>query len=416
MVEFVPQNSWNCINTLRPRQNWRHIADDTFNCILAIENVRSLIEISLKFVPKGPINNIPALVLIMAWRSPGDKPFLHQWWLIHWRIFASLSLNELCYTHASCSNDASVILYQWKIWPDKWIYWICCILQNVWCHSPLRLWFRQLYKALVDQVKCALLLQQSFIISLIFKKKCHNAKVIDSSLVTWSWKDLLRDTSESMTFYLTLEMAERMYECVDMTHENWFAVEKLAYRIPWENLLTIEMSWFISHGYLWNINAVEELLLKLAMFITILPLAMFRKRTKQWQGVNDMLWPITQYWFTFVEYRDYLRNCKCINDAFVTIFHVVKSLVRLIWNQIIPELNIGHYHATNMIKGNVHFTRHVFCKYETNTSEIHLKHQPRNIAFRHNIAFWCRTVAFRTTIRESITHRVVTKRLYVIWV
>ena len=29
---------------------------------------------SLKFVPKGPINNIPALVQIMAWCWPGDKP------------------------------------------------------------------------------------------------------------------------------------------------------------------------------------------------------------------------------------------------------------------------------------------------------------------------------------------------------
>ena len=27
-----------------------------------------------KFVPKGPINKIPALVQIMAWRRPGDKP------------------------------------------------------------------------------------------------------------------------------------------------------------------------------------------------------------------------------------------------------------------------------------------------------------------------------------------------------
>ena len=32
--------------------------------------------ISLKFVPKGPINNIPALVQIMAWRLPGDKPLV----------------------------------------------------------------------------------------------------------------------------------------------------------------------------------------------------------------------------------------------------------------------------------------------------------------------------------------------------
>ena len=38
------------------------------------ENVRISIEISLKFVPKGPINNIPTLVQIMAWRQPGGKP------------------------------------------------------------------------------------------------------------------------------------------------------------------------------------------------------------------------------------------------------------------------------------------------------------------------------------------------------
>ena len=31
-------------------------------------------KISLKFVPKGPINNTSALVQIMAWRHPGDKP------------------------------------------------------------------------------------------------------------------------------------------------------------------------------------------------------------------------------------------------------------------------------------------------------------------------------------------------------
>ena len=33
-----------------------------------------LIKISLKFILKGPINNIPVLVQIMAWRWPGNKP------------------------------------------------------------------------------------------------------------------------------------------------------------------------------------------------------------------------------------------------------------------------------------------------------------------------------------------------------
>ena len=61
-------------NTLRPRQNGRHFADDIFKCIFLNENVWISIKISLKFVPKGPINNIPALVQIMAWHCPGNKP------------------------------------------------------------------------------------------------------------------------------------------------------------------------------------------------------------------------------------------------------------------------------------------------------------------------------------------------------
>ena len=62
------------LNTLRPRQNGRHFADDIFKGIFMNENVWIPIKISLKFVPKSPINDIPALVQIMAWRRPGDKP------------------------------------------------------------------------------------------------------------------------------------------------------------------------------------------------------------------------------------------------------------------------------------------------------------------------------------------------------
>ena len=51
-----------CLNTLRPRQNGRHFADDIFKCIFFNENVWIPNEISLKFVPKGAIDNIPAFV------------------------------------------------------------------------------------------------------------------------------------------------------------------------------------------------------------------------------------------------------------------------------------------------------------------------------------------------------------------
>ena len=62
-----------CVNTWRPRQNGRHFADDLFKCIFLKENIWISIKISLQFVPMGPINNIPILIQIMAWRRQGDK-------------------------------------------------------------------------------------------------------------------------------------------------------------------------------------------------------------------------------------------------------------------------------------------------------------------------------------------------------
>ena len=62
------------LNPSPPGQNSGHFPDDIFNCIFLNENVLISIEISLKFIPNSPISNIPALVQIMAWRWPGDKP------------------------------------------------------------------------------------------------------------------------------------------------------------------------------------------------------------------------------------------------------------------------------------------------------------------------------------------------------
>ena len=72
----IMQQWWppSLVNTFRPRQNGRRFPDDIFKCIFLNENIWILIKISLKFVPKWPINSIPTLVQIMAWRGPGDKP------------------------------------------------------------------------------------------------------------------------------------------------------------------------------------------------------------------------------------------------------------------------------------------------------------------------------------------------------
>ena len=47
---------------------------DIFKRIFLNENGWFPIKISMKFIPKGLVNNIPALVQIMAWHRPGDKP------------------------------------------------------------------------------------------------------------------------------------------------------------------------------------------------------------------------------------------------------------------------------------------------------------------------------------------------------
>ena len=91
---FRDSNYHECLlsfNILRARQNGHHFPDDIFKCIFLNENVWILVKISLKFVPKGPINNIPALVQIMTSHN------LSQWWLVCWRIYASLGLSELKY-------------------------------------------------------------------------------------------------------------------------------------------------------------------------------------------------------------------------------------------------------------------------------------------------------------------------------
>ena len=66
-------------NTLRPRQNGRHFADDTFKCIFLNKNIWILLKISPKSVPKFRINNIPALVQIMLGADQATSHYLEQW-------------------------------------------------------------------------------------------------------------------------------------------------------------------------------------------------------------------------------------------------------------------------------------------------------------------------------------------------
>ena len=107
------------VNTLRPRQHGRHFADNTFKRILLNENVIISIKISLKCVPKDPINNIPALVQIMAWRRPGDKPLSEAMMVsLLTHIYVSLGPNEFWRFHGRLIFNTGIPIPGKKI-----LYW-----------------------------------------------------------------------------------------------------------------------------------------------------------------------------------------------------------------------------------------------------------------------------------------------------
>ena len=85
---------WMPINSLRSRKNSRHFTDDIFKCIFLNGNASTSLKNSLVFVPRVRVNNIPALVQIMAWRRPDDKPLSEPMMVRFLRIYASHGLNE----------------------------------------------------------------------------------------------------------------------------------------------------------------------------------------------------------------------------------------------------------------------------------------------------------------------------------
>ena len=72
--EFVHCAGNKQFDTMKPEQHGRHFAADIFKCIFLNENFCILIEIWLRLVPEGLIDNKSALVQVMACRLFGDKP------------------------------------------------------------------------------------------------------------------------------------------------------------------------------------------------------------------------------------------------------------------------------------------------------------------------------------------------------
>ena len=107
LIKHYNRISHGPMNTLRPRQDGRHFQTTFSDGFSWMKLYEFRTKISLKFVPSGPINNIPALFQIMAWCRSGDMTLSEP-------MMVSL-LTHICITRP-----------QWvSIWIPEQNWWHC---------------------------------------------------------------------------------------------------------------------------------------------------------------------------------------------------------------------------------------------------------------------------------------------------
>ena len=96
---------------ISPGQNGRHFADNIFKCIFLNEKIWILCKISLKIVPKGPIDNDQAPGSSIGFDN-GLAPNRRQaiiWTYVHpifWCIYVALGGDELKIGHQDSSTSS----------------------------------------------------------------------------------------------------------------------------------------------------------------------------------------------------------------------------------------------------------------------------------------------------------------------
>ena len=130
-------NEWHklLVNTKRSRQNGRRFPEDIFECIFMNENVRISIKSSLNSVPYGLIKYTLALIQIMAWCRPGDKPLSEP-------IMVTL-LTHICVTRPQWVNVEWMLGSQGRriysiiqmTWFDRWVHCNIYTKQSIICQD-----------------------------------------------------------------------------------------------------------------------------------------------------------------------------------------------------------------------------------------------------------------------------------------
>ena len=138
-------------NTLRPRQSCHHFIDTIFRCIFLNEIICISRKVSLWFVRNRRINNILALVEIMAWCRPDNKPLSKRMmisslmhicitgpqWVTYVRIqFISFSCLLIVHKDSFCQTQrTSHLLLLQRLLDLWWVFGRFFVWQNttLWC-------------------------------------------------------------------------------------------------------------------------------------------------------------------------------------------------------------------------------------------------------------------------------------------
>ena len=120
------------LNTLRPRQMAAIFQTTFWNGFSWMKMFEYRLKFHWSFFPGGPINNIPTLVQVMAWRRPGDKPLSEpmmvrlpthicvtrtQW--VNWVLFCSYVVSNkknVCYIFLLDLENSAGLYQIW--WPS----------------------------------------------------------------------------------------------------------------------------------------------------------------------------------------------------------------------------------------------------------------------------------------------------------
>ena len=118
------------IKTLKPKQNCCHFTEFIFNCISWMK----IYELCFRFHWNFD-NNIPALVQIMAWHRPGNKP-LSQPMTVSLLMHVSLGFNELRAPERNVQpkNDLLLTYYLKSMYCVFWFRFVpFCEMMLIYC-------------------------------------------------------------------------------------------------------------------------------------------------------------------------------------------------------------------------------------------------------------------------------------------